>query len=90
MALDLGIKLDTLELRPDPFNTPQLDGCARGNDDQTAFLSFINRWGQPSSVLNVLARSMGQPDIYPFVLTVPSLRKLYMVHSVVADYTNPL
>ena len=41
-------------------------------------------------MLNVLARSMGQSDIYPFVLTVPSLRKLYMVHSVVADYTNPL
>lgn len=90
VALDFGIKLDTLELKPDKFKTSQLDGCARGNDDQTAFLSFINRWVQLSSVLNVLARSMGQPDIYPFVLTVPSLRKLYMVHSVVADYTNPL
>jgi hypothetical protein len=90
VALDFGIKLDKLELKPDQFKTNQLDGCAVGNGDQTTFLLFINRWIQLSSVLNVLARSMGQPDIYPFVLTVPSLRKLYMVHSIVADYTNPL
>jgi hypothetical protein len=36
-----------------------------------------------SSVLNVLSRSMGQPDSYPFVLTVASLQKLYLVHRVI-------
>ncbi|WP_022962526.1 zinc-binding metallopeptidase family protein [Halopseudomonas pelagia] len=85
VALDFGIRLDTLKLHIDEFHRSQLEGCARGNDDQEAFLAFINRWVQLSSVLNVLARSMGQPDIYPFVLTTPSLRKLYLVHSVVAD-----
>jgi hypothetical protein len=34
-------------------------------------------------VLNVLSRSMGQPDSYPFVLTSASLRKLYLVAGVV-------
>lgn len=85
VALDFGIRLDTLKLHIDEFERSQLLGCPRGNDDQDAFLAFINRWVQLSSVLNVLARSMGQPDIYPFVLTTPSLRKLYLVHSVVAD-----
>ena len=85
VALDFGIRLDTLQLRIDKFERSQLDGCVQGNRDQDAFLAFINRWVQLSSVLNVLARSMGQADIYPFVLTIPSLRKLYMVHSIVAD-----
>ena len=85
VALDFGIRLDTLQLRIDKFERSQLDGCVQGNRDQDAFLAFINRWVQLSSVLNVLARSMGQADIYPFVLTTPSLRKLYMVHSIVAD-----
>lgn len=85
VALDFGIRLDTLNLHIDKFDLSQLEGCARGKGDQEAFLAFINRWVQLSSVLNVLARSMGQPDIYPFVLTIPSLRKLYLVHSIVAD-----
>lgn len=85
VALDFGIHLDNLQLHIDQFERGHLHGCARGNDDQDAFLAFINRWVQLSSVLNVLARSMGQPDIYPFVLTIPSLRKLYLVHSIVAD-----
>ncbi|WP_178091431.1 zinc-binding metallopeptidase family protein [Halopseudomonas laoshanensis] len=85
VALDFGIRLDTLKLHIDEFNASHLQGCPRGNDDQEVFLAFINRWVQLSSVLNVLARSMGQADIYPFVLTTPSLRKLYLVHSIVAD-----
>lgn len=39
-----------------------------------------------SSVLNVLARTMGQADIYPFVLNPGSLRKMYFVHRVIARY----
>lgn len=85
VALDFGIRLDTLQLQIDKFDRSHLEGCVQGKQDQDAFLAFINRWVQLSSVLNVLARSMGQADIYPFVLTIPSLRKLYLVHSIVAD-----
>ncbi|WP_304640199.1 zinc-binding metallopeptidase family protein [Pseudomonas sp.] len=85
VAMDFGIQLDALALHTDPFDSSQLAGL-EGNADKVVFLAFINRWIQLSSVLNVLSRSMGQPDIYPFVLTVDSVRKLYLVHAVVADY----
>ena len=84
-ALDFGLQLDTLTLQTDPFDSSQLAAHEQGEDDRARFLAFINRWVQLSSVLNVLARSMGQQDIYPFVLTVDSMRKLYLVHSVVAS-----
>lgn len=79
------VELDALALHADPFDSSQLAGV-EGKADKLVFLSFINRWVRLSSVLNVLSRSMGQPDIYPFVLTPESVRKLYLVHAVVADY----
>jgi len=36
-------------------------------------------------VLNELARSMGQPDFYPFVMSRPVVAKLQFVHLVVQD-----
>jgi hypothetical protein len=33
--------------------------------------------------LNSLNRSMGQPDLYPFVLSPPALEKLAFVHRLV-------
>ena len=41
-------------------------------------------------LLNELARSMGQPDFYPFVMSRPVVAKLQFVQMVVADArTNP-
>ena len=34
-------------------------------------------------MLNELARSMGQHDFYPFVMSRPVLRKLHFVHLVI-------
>ena len=79
------MQIDTLALQTDPFDSSQLSAHKHSEDDRQRFLAFINRWVQLSSVLNVLARSMGQADIYPFVLTIDSMRKLYLVHSVVAS-----
>ena len=39
-------------------------------------------------VLNELARSMGQPDFYPFVMSRPVVAKLQFVHLVVQDARN--
>ena len=36
-------------------------------------------------VLNELARSMGEPDFYPFVMSKPAVAKLQFVHLVVQD-----
>lgn len=86
VALDYGLQVETLALQTDPFDSSVLSGCGAGDADPQAFLAFINRWVQLSSVLNVLARSMGVPDLYPFVLNTDSLRKLFLVHAVVSDY----
>ncbi len=86
VALDYGFQVETLALQIDPFDSSVLAGCQAGDADPVDFLAFINRWVQLSSVLNVLARSMGMPDLYPFVLNVDSLRKLFLVHAVVSDY----
>ncbi len=88
VAMDFGIQLDALALQTDPFDSSQLAGI-EASADKLQFLSFINRWVQLSSVLNVLSRSMGQPDIYPFVMNAESVRKLYLVHAIVEDYGSP-
>ena len=84
-ALDFGIQPGSLAMHVEPFDSSQLPPLPLGQDEREAFLDFCNRWVQLSSVLNVLARSMGQTDIYPFVLNVDRLRKLYLVHALIAD-----
>jgi hypothetical protein len=49
----------------------------------TAFLEWINAWIRLTAVLNETARSMGQPDTYPFVLNGPVVAKMFFVHCVV-------
>lgn len=49
-----------------------------------AFLAWINAMVVLAAVLNETARSMGQPDIYPFVLNRPTVTKLHFVHCVIA------
>ena len=48
-----------------------------------AFLGWINAMVVLAAVLNETARSMGQPDIYPFVLNRPTVTKLHFVHCVI-------
>jgi hypothetical protein len=53
-------------------------------------LSLMNSWIEIVTVLNEMARSMGQADFYPFVMCKPVVAKLHFVHIVVADArTNP-
>jgi len=47
------------------------------------FLEWINAWIRLTAVLNETARSMGQPDTYPFVINGPLVAKLFFVHRVV-------
>ncbi len=83
-AEQMGLRLETPGLQSDPFTLDDLSDCPfhdpAGAD---AFLSMVNRWIHLSSTLNVLARSMGQMDIYPFVLSAGSLKKMYLVAGVV-------
>jgi hypothetical protein len=48
-----------------------------------AFLDWINRWVVLTTLLNETARSMGQPDVYPFVLNDAAVTKLHFVQCVI-------
>jgi hypothetical protein len=49
------------------------------------FLDQLNSWTRFSAVLNEFARSIGQPDFYPFVLSIDAVRKLHFVHRVISQ-----
>ena len=52
------------------------------------FLGWINAWVVLTTVLNETARSMGQPDVYPFVMSRPVVRKLHFAQRVVSAYAT--
>jgi hypothetical protein len=85
--------VDTLEMAGALGMTiePQLD--AKGNLDAAvdfdpyragALSRLIDAWIPFSIALNELSRCMGQPDIYPFVLSPAAIAKLTFVHDLVA------
>ena len=49
------------------------------------FRSLVDTWLPLTYALNALNRSMGEDDLYPFVLTPPVLEKLAFVHELVAQ-----
>jgi hypothetical protein len=52
------------------------------------FLSLLNSWIEMIMVLNELARSLGEADFYPFVLSKPVVAKLQLVQMIVASGHN--
>ena len=46
---------------------------------------MIDTWLPLAWSLNMVNRSMGKPDLYPFVLPVPVLEKMRFVHIVVDE-----
>ena len=72
-----------VDLHYEPFTAEHL---YRGQEHAApAFLPFVNGWIELTAVLNELARSMGQPDLYPFILPAAALTKLHFVHLVVFE-----
>ncbi len=53
----------------------------------SAFDTIIEMWLPLSWSLNMVNRSMGKPDLYPFVLPAPVLEKMRLVHELV-DQTS--
>jgi hypothetical protein len=53
------------------------------------FQPIIDNWLPLTFALNSLSRSMGQPDLYPFVLSAPVIEKLRYVHRVVRESRVP-
>lgn len=82
-ALGYGLRGEDVEVQIEPFSITDLyDPQAR---DAQRVITLINSWVQLTTVLNELARSMGQPDFYPFVMSRPVLRKMHFIQMVVHD-----
>ena len=87
-ALGFGLEAEDIEGQVQPFTKDAL--YAPDDPDAERFLSLLNGWIEMTMVLNELARSMGQPDFYPFVMSRPVVAKLQFIHMVVRDaHTNP-
>jgi hypothetical protein len=82
-ALGFGLDAANIEVAFNPFDKDAL----YAPDDRNAprFLELLNGWLELIVVLNEMARSMGQPDFYPFVISAPAVAKLQFVQMVVFD-----
>jgi len=82
-ALRFGMHGEDVEQAYEPFTTEDLyDPNA---PDAQRMLLLINSWVQLTTVLNELARSMGQHDFYPFVLSRPVLRKMHFIQIIAKE-----
>ena len=75
-----GLDTSRARLRLDRFGPDVLYGDGA---DGEAFLTAINAWVLLTTLVNEVSRSMGQPDLYPFVLSGAVVTKLHFVHAVV-------
>ena len=83
-AAEMGVTINSLSIATDSFTHDTLSDLPFFTGERAGqFLLQINQWVKLSSTLNVLARSMGQTDIYPFVLTRRSVQKLFMVSAII-------
>jgi hypothetical protein len=73
-----------LALRPDAPSSAKLKAGTR-NLDFDDFDDLARAWVPVTVALNGLNRSMGLPDIYPFVLSEPALKKIRFVHQIVEE-----
>jgi hypothetical protein len=54
----------------------------------SGFDTLIEMWLPLAWALNMVNRSMGKDDLYPFVLTGPVLEKMRFIHSVIDEITS--
>jgi hypothetical protein len=77
-GMSFGIGRDSVDLPYEPFTEEVL-----WQSDSVGFLDILNSWIRLSTVLNEMARSMGQPDFYPFALPKAAAAKLQFIHTVI-------
>ena len=53
------------------------------SESDDGFLAVVNGWSELTVAFNQVTRSMGEPDFYPFVLSMQAVRKLHFIHRVV-------
>ncbi len=82
-ALRFGLRGEDVEQAVEPFSVDDLYD-PKAPDAQRVIL-LVNSWVQLTTVLNELARSMGQHDFYPFVMSRPVLRKMHFIQMIVKE-----
>ena len=82
-ALRFGLRGEDVEQAVEPFTVDDLYD-PEAPDAQRVIL-LVNSWVQLTTVLNELARSMGQHDFYPFVMSRPVLRKIHFIQMIVKE-----
>lgn len=82
-ALRFGLRGEDVEQAVEPFTVDDLYD-PHAPDAQRVIL-LVNSWVQLTTVLNELARSMGQHDFYPFVMSRPVLRKMHFIQIIVKE-----
>jgi hypothetical protein len=82
-ALGFGLRGEDVETEVEPFTVDDLYDPA--TPDAPRVISLVNAWVQLTTVLNELARSMGQHDFYPFIMSRPVLRKMHFIQMVVKE-----
>lgn len=82
-ALRFGLDGEDVELEVEPFVVEDLYD-PEAEDAETVIL-LVNSWVRLTNVLNELARSMGQHDFYPFVMSRPVLRKMHFIQMIVKE-----
>lgn len=79
-----------LRLRPKVKDAPSVKIEPPPAEAFPSFDVMIAEWFPLTYVINNLTRGLGQPDGYPFVLSVSAVEKLRFIHDVIADYvSNP-
>lgn len=81
-ARSFGLDGESVELNYERYTTAALDVPADRHAER--FVAILNAWMELTGVLNELSRSIGVPDFYPFVLSLPAVRKLHFIHRVIS------
>ena len=82
-ALGFGLRGEDVEAAVEPFTVDDLHDPEVPDAKRVVLL--VNSWVQLTMVLNELARSMGQHDFYPFVMSRQVLRKLHFIQMIVKE-----
>ncbi len=82
-ALRFGLRGEDVEQAVEPFTVKDLYDPQ--TPDAQRVILLVNSWVKLTTVLNELARSMGQHDFYPFVMSRPVLRKIHFIQMIVKE-----
>jgi hypothetical protein len=86
-AMAHGLDAEDLEMDIEPFTRADLYDPDDPNADRA--LLFLNAWIELVTVLNEIARSLGHPDFYPFVMPREVVKKLHFISLVIRDAQGP-